>query len=269
MAVVMQMLLVLRDTPCAMQICLIPLTCMHSAVLPRFPEKKSFLIWKSREMGSINCFAIWLWRRAHPQIQDNDRVLWARQQDGQMLCGSNCLLACYLKEEQQPWSQKKLLLSSKLPMCLMDSEHIPFLSTRRLCPSADVESTDVHRHRPEHHLSNTFLLPSVRTEAMIGNNNSSLCNPLKAEGHFWLRRPCMFWEWEGGRGGGGREEGGREDAKHIATACSSCVLRAEFNKHGVLENTAWKASHCSATCSVLRGINAIADNLCDGAALAC
>lgn len=71
---------------------------------------------------------------------------------------------------------------------------------------------------------------------------------------------------------GGREgerDGRREDAKHIATACSSCVLRGEFNKHGVLENTAWKASHCSATCSVLRGINAIADNLCDGVAVAC
>lgn len=208
MAAVRQMLLVLRDPPCAVQICLVSLKCMHSAVLPIFPGKKSFLIWKSLEMGSINCFAIWLWRRAHPQIQDNNRVLWAWQQGGQMLCGSNCLLACYLKEEEeQPWSQKKLLLSSKLPMCLMDSEHIPFLSTRRLCLSTDVESTDVHHHRPEHHLSNTFLLSSMQTEAVIGNNNSSLCNPLKAEGHFWLRRPCMFWEWEGGRERG--MEGGR------------------------------------------------------------
>lgn len=64
--------------------------------------------------------------------------------------------------------------------------------------------------------------------------------------------------------------GGREwDAKQIATDYSSCVLREEFNKHCVLENTAWKSSQGLATCYVLRGINAIGDNLCYGVAVAC
>lgn len=62
---------------------------------------------------------------------------------------------------------------------------------------------------------------------------------------------------------------GRWDEKQIATDYFSCVPREEFNKHCALENMAWKGSRCLATCYVLRGINAIGDNLCYGVAVAC